>query len=133
MVNTRTFEPGLESYVLPSQCEQVFYCEVPGKPGWSFVVRYDPTWRPVKHHVHEEVLDIGEEYDAEVKQDVANVSDEEPEEVEPNMGDNVHDDDVQDDTIESDIDDDIDMVNPLIIDSKLDDMPKILSFIFFLI
>jgi hypothetical protein len=23
MVNTRTFEPGTETYVLPSQCEQV--------------------------------------------------------------------------------------------------------------
>jgi hypothetical protein len=53
MVNTRTFEPGLEIYVLPSQCEQVFYCEVPGKPGWSFVVRYDPRGRSVKYNVPE--------------------------------------------------------------------------------
>jgi hypothetical protein len=33
MVNTRTFEMGLEIYVLPSQCEKVFYCEAPDKPG----------------------------------------------------------------------------------------------------
>ena len=25
MVNARAFEPGTEPYVLPSQCEQVFY------------------------------------------------------------------------------------------------------------
>jgi hypothetical protein len=25
MVNTRTFEPGKKIYVLPSQCEKVFY------------------------------------------------------------------------------------------------------------
>ena len=39
MVNTRAFEPGTEPYVLPSQCEQVFYLEVPGKAGWSYIVR----------------------------------------------------------------------------------------------
>jgi hypothetical protein len=50
MVNTRTFELGLESYVLPNQCEQVFYCEVLGKPGWSSVVRYDLRGRPVKYN-----------------------------------------------------------------------------------
>jgi hypothetical protein len=33
MVNTMTFELGLESYVLPIQCEQVFYCEVLDKLG----------------------------------------------------------------------------------------------------
>ena len=47
MVNTRLFDPGIEPYVLPSQCEQVFYSEVPGKVGWSFVVRHDPRGRPV--------------------------------------------------------------------------------------
>ena len=40
MVNTRLFELGTEPHVLPSQCEQVFYSEVPGKAGWSFVVRH---------------------------------------------------------------------------------------------
>ena len=33
MVNTRALEPGKETYVLPSQCEQVFYSKVPGKAG----------------------------------------------------------------------------------------------------
>ena len=33
MVKTRLFEPGIEPYVLPSQCEQLFYSEVPGKAG----------------------------------------------------------------------------------------------------
>ena len=49
MVNTRLFAPvGDELYVLPSQCEQVFYSEVPHKPGWSFVVRHDQRGRPIK-------------------------------------------------------------------------------------
>ena len=51
MVNTRFFEPGTEPYVLPSQCEQVFYSEVPGKVGQSFVVRYDPRGRLVKYNL----------------------------------------------------------------------------------
>ena len=38
MVNTRSFELGTDHYVLQSQCEQVFYSEVLGKAGWSFVV-----------------------------------------------------------------------------------------------
>ena len=42
MVDTRKFEPRLEPYVLPSQCEHVFYIEVPFKGVWSYVVRYDP-------------------------------------------------------------------------------------------
>ena len=48
--NTRAFEPGIEPYVLPSKCEQVFYSEVPGKAGWSYIVRYDPRGRPVKYN-----------------------------------------------------------------------------------
>ena len=56
MVNTRLFELGTEPYVLPSQCEQVFYSEVPGKAGWSFVVRHDPRGRPVNYN-----LDYGNE------------------------------------------------------------------------
>ena len=39
--------------------------------------------------------------------------DEEPKEVEPNVGDNVLHGDVNDDIIEKEIDDDVDMVNPL--------------------
>jgi hypothetical protein len=55
MVNIREFEPGIEPYVLPSQCEKVFYSEVPSKTGWSYVVRYDPRGRPVKYnHVAED-------------------------------------------------------------------------------
>ena len=34
MVNKMENESGIEPYVLPSQCEQVFYLEVPGKAGW---------------------------------------------------------------------------------------------------
>ena len=37
MVNTRLFELGTDPYVLPIQCEQVFYSEVPGRGGWSFL------------------------------------------------------------------------------------------------
>ena len=51
MVNTRLFEPGIDPYVLLSQCEQVFYSEVPSKVGWSFVVRHDPRGRPVKYNL----------------------------------------------------------------------------------
>ena len=51
MVNTRLFEPGMKPYVLPSQCEQVFYSKVPGKVGWSFVMRHDPRGRTVKYNL----------------------------------------------------------------------------------
>ena len=51
MVNTRSLELGTSPYVLPSQCEQVFYSEVPGKAGWSFVVRHDPRGRSVKYNL----------------------------------------------------------------------------------
>ena len=55
MLNTRAFELGTEPYVLPSQCEQVFYSEVPDKAGWSYVVRYNPRGRLVKYnHVDDE-------------------------------------------------------------------------------
>ena len=53
MVNTRLFELGIDPYVLPIQCEHVFYSEVPGRGGWSFVVRHDPRGRPVKYNVEE--------------------------------------------------------------------------------
>ena len=54
MVNTRALEPGTEPYVLPSQCEQVFYSEVLGKIGWSYIVRYDPRGRSIKYNAKEE-------------------------------------------------------------------------------
>ena len=53
MVNTRLIEPGTKPYVLPIQCEKVFYSEVPGKAGWSFVVRHNPRRRPVKYNLDE--------------------------------------------------------------------------------
>ena len=53
MVNTRLFKPGTEPYVLPSQCEQVFYSEAPGKQGWSFFVRHDPRERLIKYNLQE--------------------------------------------------------------------------------
>ena len=43
----------MEPYVLPRQCEQVFYSKVPGKVGWSFVVRHDPRGRLVKYNLKE--------------------------------------------------------------------------------
>ena len=53
MVNTRLFEPGTDPYVIPSQCEHVFYFEVLGKVGWSFVVRHAPRGRPIKYNLDE--------------------------------------------------------------------------------
>ena len=53
MVNTRSFEIGTYLYVLPSQCEHVFYSEVPDREGWSFFVRYDPRGRPLKYNIEE--------------------------------------------------------------------------------
>jgi len=109
MVNTRAFEPGTEPYVLPSQCEQVFYSEVPGKAGWSYVVRYDPRGRPVRYNQ----LDIDEDdpeeedHDDEDNEQVAaiNVLDEEAEE----LSDDDLSDDLDDYISENDTDDDDDM------------------------
>ena len=53
MVYTRLFETGSEPYFLLSQCEQVFYLEVPGKEGSSFVARHDPRGRLVKYNLDE--------------------------------------------------------------------------------
>ena len=47
MVNTRLFEPGKEPYVLPSQCEQVFYSKVPGKAcSENFSSLQEQEWLP---------------------------------------------------------------------------------------
>ena len=77
MVNTRAFELGTEPYVLPSQCEQVFYSEVPGKVGWSYVVRYDPRGRPVKynHVAKDEDNNEEEDHDYEDQEQVAHLVD----------------------------------------------------------
>ena len=84
MVYTRELEPGIESYLLPSQCEQVFYSKVLGKKCWSYIVRYDPRGRLVKYNPKDEenvkedgdtdqqkLVDVNvfdEEYDEEVDQ-----------------------------------------------------------------
>jgi len=52
MVNTRSFEPRSNRYVLPSQFKWVFYSKVPRKFGWSYVVRYDTRGRSVDYNVH---------------------------------------------------------------------------------
>ena len=54
MVNTMALELGTKPYVLPSQREHVFYSEVPGKAGWSYIVRNDPRGRPIKYNPVEE-------------------------------------------------------------------------------
>ena len=80
MINTRSFEPvGDEPYVLPSQCEQVFYFGVPHKPGWSFVVRHDPRGRPVKYNVieEEEIEEAEEEVNDYQEQQLPSDEDEE--------------------------------------------------------
>ena len=117
MVNTRAFEPGTEPYVLPSQCEQVFYSQVRGKAGWSYVVRYDPRGRPVRYNQ----LDIDEDnpeeedHNDEDNEQVAiiNVLDKEVEEVDhPNVADHDLSDDLDDYISENDMDDDGDMNEP---------------------
>ena len=54
MVNTRSFELRIDHYFLSSRCEHVFYSEILGMVGWSFVVRYDLRGRPLKYNVVEE-------------------------------------------------------------------------------
>ena len=65
MVNTRVIEPGIEPYILPSQCMHVFYLEALGKAGWSYIVRYDPTGIWVKYNALEEEDNVKEEGDAD--------------------------------------------------------------------
>jgi hypothetical protein len=126
MIKTTMFERGHDHYVFPSQCEQVFYSNVPGERDWSFVVRYDPRGRPVKYtHVQEED-DIEEEDDSPDQtepEDHAGSTDEEDEEDhDPGVGDNaVLDDDVDENMLENDIDDDDDIVNPFNTVSEPDD------------
>ena len=114
MVNTREFEPGTEPYVLPSQCEQVFYLEVPGKAGWSYVVRYDPRGRPVKYnHVDDEDNHEEEDDDNDSDQEqvaAIDVFDEDVEEADrPNVVDYDLIDDVDDYISKDAIDDDVDV------------------------
>ena len=106
MVNTRLFELGTEPYVLPSQCGQVFYSEVPGKVGWLFVVRHDPRGRPIKYN-----LDDGNEYGSLEEE----YDDEEHDQIE--LADNANEYYFDDDTMSAtDDDDDDDMANPYNVD-----------------
>ena len=65
MVNTRELELGTEPYVLPIQCEKVFYSEVLGKIGWSHIVRYDPRGIPIKYNLVKEEDNLEEEVDVD--------------------------------------------------------------------
>ena len=119
MFSTREFEPGTKPYVLPSQCEQVFYSEVLGKEGWSYVVRYDPRGTPIKYnHVddednHEEEDDDDDSYQEQVA--AVDVFDEEFKELDhPNVVDYDLIDDVDDYISEDSIDDDVDVNGPFI-------------------
>ena len=77
MVYTRELEPGIEPYLLPSQCEQVFYSKVLGKERWSYIVRYDPRGRLVKYNPKDEE-NVKEEGDVDQEQlDTIDVLDEE--------------------------------------------------------
>jgi len=127
MVNTRSLESRTsEPYVLPSQCEQVFYSEVPGRQGWSFVIRHDPRGRPVKYNIVEEAEDGVEEEGDHVEDqhesdvDDHNVTQEDVEELveSDDVSDNVHHD--EDDYID-DEDDDILAFNPYNVESGSDD------------
>ena len=120
MVSTGEFEPSIEPYVLPSQCEQIFYSEVPGKAGWSYVVRYDQRGRLVKYnHVDDEDNhEEEEEEDGDSNQEkvvAVDVFDEEIEEVDnPNVVDDDLIDDVDDYISKDSIDDDVDVNDPFI-------------------
>ena len=78
MVNTREIEPNVKPYVLPVQCEQLFYSQVLCKVGWSYIVRYEPRGRPIKYNAEEED-NVEEEGDVDQEQLAvdADVSDEE--------------------------------------------------------
>ena len=109
MVNARAFESGTEPYVLPSQCEQVFYLEVPSKAGWSYVVRYDPRGRLVKYNHVAEDEDNNEEEDHDYvdQEQVAHVVDVSDEKVDhPNVGDDDLIDDIDNYSSENGVDDD---------------------------
>ena len=121
MVNTRLFEPGMDPYVLPRQCEQVFYSEVSGKVGWSFVVRHDLRGRSVKYNldVGNEEGSLEEEDDDEEHDQHELYDDDDPAEdvqelvVSDDVADNSHEDHTDDDMMNvTELDDDDDMDNP---------------------
>jgi hypothetical protein len=126
MIKTKLFERGHDHYVFPSQCEQVFYSNVPGERDLAFVVRYDPRGRPIKYtHVQEE-YHIEEEDDSpdqtESEYHTRSTDKEDEEYHDPDVGDNaILDNDVDENMLENDIDDDDDIVNPLNTISEPDD------------
>ena len=129
MVNTRALEPRTsEPYVLPSQCEHVFYSEVPNRVGWSFVIRHELRGRPVKYNVDEDQDSIEEDDDVDDQDELNDhlLEEDNEELLEPydDVGDNVHEYDISDnDFFETDIDDvDDDMaINPYNLESGSDD------------
>ena len=137
MVNTRLFEPGTEPYVLPSQCEQVFYLEVPGKASWSFVVRHNPRGRTVKYNLDEgneestlEEEDGDDEHDQHVELDDHDDPVEDVQELveSDDVAGNSHQDYIDDDMmIVTDLDDDEDMANPYNVESGFDDIDDYLD------
>ena len=62
MINTHRCETNTYYYILPNQCEHVFFLEVPGREGWSFVVSFNLRGRPVKYIFLEEYVHDQEEY-----------------------------------------------------------------------
>jgi hypothetical protein len=125
---TTVFERGHDRYVFRSQCEQVFYSNVPGERDWSFVVRYDPIGRPVKYTHLQEEDDIEDQEDdstdqTEPKDHGGSTDEEDKEDHDLGVGDNivVLNDDVDENTLKNDIDDGDDIINPFNIVSKIDD------------
>ena len=60
IVNKRALEPSTKPYVLPSQCEKVFYSEFPCKSSWSYIVIYDPRVISVNYNAPEEEDNVEE-------------------------------------------------------------------------
>ena len=121
----------MDPYVLQSQCEHVFYLEVLGKAGWSFVVRHDPRGRLIKYNIEKgnkevnlEEEDDAEEHDQHELYDHDDLEEYFQELVESDDAtDNAHEDYINDDMmITTDLDDDDDMVNPYNVDSGFDDI-----------
>ena len=79
MGNTSLFEPRRNRYVLPIQCEHVFYSEVLGRAGWPFVVRHDWRGKPIKYNL-EEGNEEGLEEEDDVEDDQHELDDHVPEE-----------------------------------------------------
>jgi hypothetical protein len=125
MIKTTLFERGHDRYFFPSQCEQVFYSNVPGERDWSFFVRYDPRGRPIKYTHLQEEDDIEDQEDdstdqTEPKDHGGSTGEEDEEDHDPGVGDNISilDDDVDENMLENDIDDDDDIINPFNIVSE---------------